>query len=84
MAGRRSDQLMPGERFGELLEAVGHLPELCTLSARLFDCSTFQGTFQGIFEAAPQLHELRLRDCLLTITSQDLRALDALKALLEV
>ena len=72
---------MPEESFGELLEAVGHLPELRTLSARSFDCSIFQ----GILEAAPQLRELRLRDCMMReLTSQDLRALDALKALLEV
>ena len=72
---------MPDESFGELLEAVGHLPELRTLSARSFVCSTFK----GILEAAPQLRELRLLDCLMReFTSQDFRALDAHKARLEV
>ena len=69
------------ESFGELLEAVGHLPELRALSARSFACSNLQ----GILEAAPQLRELRLRDCVMReLSSQDFRALDALKARLEV
>ena len=65
----------------ELFKAVGHLTELRTLSARSFDCNKFQ----GILEAAPQLRELRLRDCVIgNLNPQDLRALDALKARLEV
>ena len=74
-------ELKPGESFGELLEAVGHLSELRALSARSFICSTFQ----GILEAIPQLRELWLRDCVMReLSSRDLRALDALMTRLEV